>query len=157
MKVKILDDLDQVKNILTHPEIYKTIGGDGKPDVSRYEPPDDPSIFYLGGIVDSNVIGVMVVHLHNLVTAEVHIQVLPYYRKKYSILFGNECLHWLSEYTDLKKLVAQVPTAYPNVLAFAMSNGFTKEGVNRASYQLNGQLFDQVYLGLKRGENHGFC
>jgi RimJ/RimL family protein N-acetyltransferase len=94
------------------------------------------------------------IHPHNSVTLEIHAHVLPEYRKQYSLETGDLVLKWIIEEgpEQYKKVIAQIPTCYPNVINFTLAHGFKKEGINRKSDIIDGILYDQVMLGITREE-----
>lgn len=141
-------DVEVVRAILTHPEIYECIAEDGTP------PREDfmlqlEGIACIVGIVGSEPIGVMIYHPINGITWECHVQVLPAYREQYADEFSEKALDWAFS-LGVKKLVAQIPFLYPNVKDFGLKHGFEVEGINKQSYLKNGQIHDQWYLGLVR-------
>lgn len=141
-------DVDVVRAILTHPEIYECIAEDGTPPRADVIP-NMVSAAYVIGIVGSEPIGLMVYHPINGITWECHVQVLPEYRKQHADEFSQKALDWAFG-MGVKKIVAQIPFLYPNVKDFGLKHGFEIEGINRQSYLKNGQIHDQWYLGLVR-------
>jgi hypothetical protein len=147
VKLTQTQDIDDIKSILCHPEIYDRIAEDGMPSVEEYEPELDGVIC----IMDEGKKGVMLFHWVNGITLECHVQVLPKYRNE-AHKFGQLALEWMWDNTKATKVVAQIPELYPDVVKFAYNNGFQREGINESSYLKNGQIYSQVYLGLIRPE-----
>jgi RimJ/RimL family protein N-acetyltransferase len=137
-------DLDVIKNVLFDSAIYDRISEDGTDD---YELTLGNSIF----VTDENQIGIMIYHWLNNVTLECHVQILPDYRA-YAFEFGQSVLKWAWDNTKALKIVAQIPTIYPDVIGFSLKNGFEREGINKKSYLKNGVLCCQEYFGLCRPE-----
>ena len=137
-------DMDLVKQVLTHPEIYPRITEDGAPPREEYNPPG--KAIFVGGFLGDEIIGLMIYHKDTAVVWGCHVQVLPDYRD-YAFDFGKQALDWLKEMTNAKKVTAQIPVLYPDVIRFAEKHGFKNEGTNKQSYLKNGQLTDKVYLG----------
>ncbi len=135
---------DDAYSVLSHPEIFKTIAEDGMTDVPM---PED--FIYLCGYAP-DLIGCFVLHPVNAITYECHVQVLPEYRKDYAQEFGRKVIEWTWNNTDALKMVAQIPTTYPNVKDFALSMGFAVEGKNKKSHLKNGEITDQWYLGISK-------
>lgn len=133
--------LDVIR-VLKHPDIFERISEDGM-SIKTWMPNLEEA-FYL---TDDNNIGIMIYHWINGVTLECHVQVLPEHRGL-AHEFGRLSLSWAWENTKATKIVAQIPSIYPDVVRFAYKNGFTFEGTNRQSYLKHGKLFDQYYLGL---------
>jgi RimJ/RimL family protein N-acetyltransferase len=136
--------------VLCHPEIYEVIGGDGKPPIDEYEPPMQGAI-YLVGYVEDNPMACMIYHQDNQWCWWCHVQVLPAYRDEYAKEFGEKVLDWaFTNIPKCRKINAQIPTCYPNVIKFAQLFGFEIEGLNQDSYLKDGVLHPQYYMGISR-------
>lgn len=148
LKLRVTNDVDEIKSVLCHPEIYPVISCDGSPDSENYIPDDGP-IYLLGEIEETGkIIGLFIVHQNGGHDYWCHFQVLPEYRKIWAFLFGEKAINWaFSNIPNCKKLVAQIPEIYPNVIKFAVKMGFKLEGENRQSYYKDCACFDQFYMG----------
>jgi len=138
---------EDAERVLMHPDIFDTIAEDG---VKDWKMPDGP--IYLCGY-EPELMGCFVLHKQSKATMEVHIQVLPEFRKAYSAEFCDRVVEWAWENTNAQKLVAQIPFLYPNVRDFALARGFKVEGVNSDSYLKDGVLCNQWYLGIRRWDS----
>lgn len=143
MIVEQVFDKDRIAKVLKDPEIFDRIAEDGILS-SDYQIPDD-AIY----VMNEDSTALMIYHHHNSVTLECHVQVLKDYRD-IAMDFGKSALQWAWDNTKASKIVAQIPEIYPDVLKFALKNGFEIEGINESSYIKNGELYDQIYLGLIR-------
>jgi len=141
-------DVDIVRAILTHPDIYDRIAEDGTAAAKDYYP-DMTDGVYLVGADGDDLVGLMAYEPINGVTWECHVQVLPKHRKTLADEFAQTALRWAFD-MGCEKIVAQIPVLYPNVRDFGIKHGFEVEGINRKSYMKNGQLYDQWYMGLTR-------
>lgn len=148
MLVERCYDMDVVRAILTHPDIYDRIAEDGTLPREEYIP-DIVGAAYIIGLQDSIPFAVMIYHPINGVTWECHVQVLPDFRKEFADEFSQKALQWAWD-MGVNKIVAQIPFLYPNVKDFGLRHGFEIEGINRQSYLKNGQIHDQWYLGIVR-------
>jgi hypothetical protein len=137
-------DVERIKRILSDPWLADRITEDGAGEI---EIPIDDSVVYL---VDENDSGVFIIKQLGAIEAEIHINMTQEGRKV-ATEFATECLSVIWNGTVLKKLVAQIPECYPDVIRFAEKMGLKREGVNEGSY-LKGRLFNKVYLGIKRPE-----
>lgn len=147
-------DTDLIKDIMI--ELWDTVAEDGvKP--GEYKPNVDDEC-WVEMLVGDKCIGVYRVHALNSATLQIHAQILPEYRKEYSKATGRRILSWISENAEdnYQKVVAEVPTIYPNVIKFVIANGFKLEGVNRLSYRKDGVLYDQCLMGITRPEIEDF-
>ena len=149
MKIRISDDAEEIRGILTHPDIYAVISSDLAPPAQHYIVDMNEKVF-LVGYVDEKPIGVMIFYPCGDVACWCHIQVLPEYRKEHAFAFGKMAVQWAWDSLAIAKLVAQIPAIYPNVIRFAEMHDFEIEGINKRSYLKDGQLIDQYYLGLAR-------
>ena len=140
-----------IGSIMLHPDIWATVAEDGQ-DPGDFNP-DPEHDAWLVVSVDHIEIGIFHLPRFNGVTLEIHAQVLPEYRKEYSKASGRAALNWIYDnVTWCKKVIAWVPTTYPNVKNYARSMGFKTEGKSRESYLKNGELVDQWLLGITRTE-----
>ena len=99
-----------------------------------------------------DIVGGYRLHQINSVTWQGHVFMIPGFRTQYAKDGCILTLKWLLENTDCKKLIADVPKRYPNVMAFLENIGFKNEGVNRQSFTKDNQLWDIVNYGLTRKE-----
>ncbi|MEE9532746.1 MAG: hypothetical protein V3W52_17340 [Syntrophobacteria bacterium] len=138
MIVKPITDLEQIKQVLCHPEIYEVITDDNSPSVDEIVPPLDGKTEYIGGFVDGAIIGVVIHHTHND-RLDIHLQVLPEHRKQ-SREFFTEVMEILKQKDE--PIFAEVPVCYPNVLAFGREFGFKEIDTLKDDYPKHGKLFD---------------
>lgn len=135
MKVIETKDLEDIKKVLCHPEIYRCISDDYCPESSEFEPP--LSARYIAGYVDGDIIGLMI--YHNMKEGlKCHIQVLPEYRKEYAREFAEMVL-----VKDVD-VYSEIPACYPNVIRFAKSFGFKEIGTIKDSHLKNGVNYDVI-------------
>jgi len=141
-------DPELVKSILTRPEIYETIAEEGS---GAFEPDMDRNVWL--AMLVPEIVGIYQIERINGITAQIHANVLPEYRKRYSKDTGWAALGWVMDnLPEIHKLIAVIPVIYPNVRDFTCSFGFVEEGLNRQSYQKNGAIHDQWILGITRPE-----
>ena len=132
--------------------MWKNISEDGQ-DPDEFEPPFDELIHWVGAYKDDGeIIGLFFIHPKSHSRAEIHINILEDYRMKYARLAGYMIMQYVIEYTDYQKLEADIPVIYPNVLNFALWNGFTIEGTSRKSIVRDGELINQHILGMTKEE-----
>ncbi len=144
-------DADEIRAVMTHPDMWATIAEDGQnPD--DYSP-DMDSTAYLLMRVGGETVGLYTMRAVNAVTLEMHVNVVKAHRRRHSHATGIAALRWVYHNAEkYQKIVAQIPVIYGNVKRFALDMGFQLEGVNRLSYQKNGEIMDQWALGATRGE-----
>ena len=64
---------------------------------------------------------------------------------------------WIFTHTPCRRIVTNIPTTNRLALHFALRAGMRLYGSNSASYLKNGELLDQICLGLSPGDGtaHG--
>ena len=151
MNVSRTYDVEMIKEMITRDCIWSTIAEDGQVK-EDYSPKVDAEC-WLEMKADDVLVGLYNLHSHNAITVQIHAHVLPEHRKKHSKATGIGSLRWIYDNAPVyKKVVAQIPFCYENVKNFTMSMGFKLEGINRLSYQKNGDIIDQWQLGITRDE-----
>ena len=80
-----------------------------------------------------------------------HVQIIPEYRKEHSKEFGAKGMQWLWANTDYETLVASIPEIYPNVVRYAVAQGFELIGTMEQAYKNNGIICNRLLLAVKRG------
>ena len=128
MIIERTNDLALVKSILTNPKVWDAIKGSNQVEPENFEVPEWP--IYLVGRESGDSIGLFVIHENGAGEWKCHVQVLPEKRKEYAVEFGNRVIAWVWKNTDIGKLTANIPRAYPNVAEFAKLQGFTVVGEN---------------------------
>ena len=149
MIVERTSDLDAVREILTHPEIWETIRGDYS-DLEGFKVPEGENI-YLMGYDEDIAIGLFCVHPKKD-SWFCHVQVLPEHRIQHADEFGTKVIEWVWNNTEINKLRALIPAIYPNVKRFSELMGFKDEKLITDSYKKDGQLFDEWLIYIERGE-----
>ncbi len=118
MQVVEINDLNEIKKVLYHPDIRDKIGGDLISE-EDFNPIGD--IQWVAGYVNSEIIGLMVYNLHNG-KVYCHIQMLPEYRHKYTIKFMRMAL----KFGKVKNasIYAEISKDLTGMIAFAKSFNF---------------------------------
>ena len=115
-------DVQAVRKILTHPVIWKAVSDPGQ-DIGAFIPPVDDCIY----LIDNKQIGLFIVHL-DAEGWSCHVQVLPEHRESLALEFGKKVIQWIWDNTEIDRLIASIPEAYPNVKRFSETQGFTDYG-----------------------------
>lgn len=141
-------DMALVASILGHPAIWPHIRDDGC---------DEPTAVDAEGlhwmlVEDGEPLGVFLVHAHNLVCYEMHTCLLPKAWGRKAAKAAQMLLRWAFTELPCQKMVTNVPAYNRAALRFAKAGGMTQEGVNRASFMRNGELMDQIFLGITKKE-----
>lgn len=146
MIIKECFNVDDIKEVLCHPEIYNTIASDECPKLEDFEPPMGEEYLYMVGYVKGAPIGVMIYHKYKDGN-KCHVQVLPEYRKEYAKKFGEQSLL----FRGTLPLYAEIPDLYKNVLDFALMNNFKVIDVKKNDYIKNGKTYNMNVLEFQNG------
>ena len=148
MIIHAINDIELIKSVLCHPEIYGCIACDKSMPADEFEPPISEGVQYVAGFVDGAIIGLMIYHD---VGGEVkcHIQVLPEYRKEYAKKFARIALFFGKAKNAI--VYAEIPDCYPNVLRFAKDVGFFETGKIINDHIKDGVNYDVTIVRLKNG------
>lgn len=146
MIVKETTNIDDIKAVLCNHEIYVTISDDNDPAIEDFEPPLTDEYLYVGGYVKGEIIAIMVYHKY-LDGLECHVQVLPEFRRKYAIEFGEQSLR----FRGTRPLYAEIPDLYQNVLSFAKMNNFEVISIKDDGYIKNGINYPINVLRYRNG------
>lgn len=142
-------DMDLVKRLGSHPDIYAAIGDDGSPHNSAdWHPRDSSQKYYLIPWLisltdDPKPMGCIVFYVINHVLYEGHIFLLPEYQHQISVSIGHKALNWIFNNTPCKKVIAFVPVTMPHLLKLVIKTGFIQEGFLKNSCSSDGKLIDQ--------------
>ena len=146
MIIKECHNIDDIKTVLCHPEIYDTITDDNCPKLEDFVPPMNEEYTYIVGYVKGEPIGAMIYHKYRDGN-KCHVQVLPEYRKEYAKKFGEQSLL----FKGTLPLYAEIPDLYKNVLDFALINNFKVIDVKESDYIKNGQTYNVNVLEFQDG------
>lgn len=152
LRIERLFDSQQIKSIISHPEIYPYIIDDGSPSAEDYDPTPLFECCYFLGVFESEIIGCLFFHPENYITYQVHIAILPEYRKS-STSAMNKSFKWMFENTNCKKIIANVPITNQSAYALVKRAGMKNEGLNERSFMKNNIIYDQYILGITEEES----
>lgn len=136
-----LFDIGTVVNTMN--TMWDAVSEDGAPPYK----PDLINELWIGIYMGGFYIGMFRLHQLTSVCWQGHIFILPEFRKQ-SDGIGKAMKRWIVENVDAKKVIAEIPECFPNVVAFLERHGFTKQGFNADSFSKNG-LIGTHQLGMK--------
>lgn len=148
MNIERTHDMALVRSIMSHPAIFPHIHDDS---VTECAPIDHEGLYWML-VSDGEPAGVFLVHAHNAVCFEMHTCLLPRIWGKDAACAAQLLLAWAFNDTQCKKMITAVPSYNRAALRFAKAGGMVQEGVNRASFLRNGELIDQIMLGITKQE-----
>lgn len=131
-------------------ELIDVITDDTPITTEDINPPiDDDHRWYATYNPEGELVSLWYVHRANLIMWQIH----THYRKKFwgsehNVAHAKKALRKIWVNTGAKKLYALVPETATSVLKLAKKTGFKQEGRIKGSYQKNGDILDQIQLGL---------
>jgi RimJ/RimL family protein N-acetyltransferase len=140
-------DINTIKSVVCHKDIYDFISDDYSPCAADYEPFIDDSVYWLLIKDNSKLCGLFMAHQINGITCEVHTCVLPESRGNQTADYTSKLFDWIFSHTHYKKVITHVPSFNPRALLLAEKSGMSIEGVNRLSFMKNNHIYDQYSLG----------
>lgn len=152
MKVKVCEDLEYVKEVLFDDEMWGRCSDDYT--IKDNKIIDGMGCLWLACYDEGRPVGVFSIKYNGSAAVNVHVHIPKKHRGKHSKSIGLMFLKWVKDNAseNVQKLNTQVPVIYKDVIRFAKSLGFKKEGINTCSIMKDGQLIDSMYLGLKISE-----
>jgi RimJ/RimL family protein N-acetyltransferase len=142
--IKTTTDQQFIADCVTHELVWDKLVDDGSPPKELYFPPMQGVTWLRAGEY-----GVFALHKLNHITSEAHTILLPTARGK-SVEIGKSALKFAFENCDVKRIVTNVPEYNVLALRLALKVGFKEIGVNAKSFQKNGILYDQIFLGISK-------
>jgi RimJ/RimL family protein N-acetyltransferase len=150
MKIERTHDMALVAAIMKDPAIWPHIHEDGTTD--DFQPVDHEGFHWMLVTDDDGPLGVFLVHARGEVCFEMHTCLLPKCWGKHAASAAQLLAGWAFNEAGCQKLVTSVPAYNRLALRFAKAGGMQQEGINRASYLRNGELVDQIMLGITKQE-----
>lgn len=128
MIIRETKDIEEIKRVLCHPEIFPRIAGDCGLTPEEFEPPLDAA-FYIGGYEDK-IFAVSCFHPFRD-GLKFHPNVLPKYRLRCARDFARKCLLMVQ-----CEIYAEVPLEFKRAINFAKKLGFDSIANNKDSTTL---------------------
>ena len=146
-------DYSLVREVMTHPKVWPHVTDDGSPPKEAFRLIESDYVIYLLAKDGDEVLGVWVLVPHNTVCYEVHTCMLPSAwgaRAREAALIAIQFVWGCS---SCARLVTNVPEYNRLALRFAKAAGMTEFGRNPRSFLKDGKLWDQIMLGISKGES----
>lgn len=130
-----LTDYQQVISVMN--EMWDDVSEDGAPPYI----PDIINEYWVGIFTSSmEFLGMFRMHQHTSAMWEGHIFILPEQRH-HAKTVGDQMKAWIkTNLPDAKRIIANVPECFPNVMGFLQNNGFEEQGYSPNSYQKRGLI-----------------
>ena len=145
-------DMELVRVVLTHPQIYPWITDDSCPPAKEFQPVDHPQFWYV--IVreaPDEVLGLWMLVPQNEICWEIHTCLLPKAWGTTAREAAAEFLQWVWKNTSCWRLITNVPVNNRLAFRFAKAAGMTVFGLNEKSFLKNDEALDQIMLGITKG------
>jgi len=146
-----IKDKDRINDIFTDISVWDSISDDGCDDDIKTKIAEtflyNPNVYILNPMPNA----VFVLIPQNAITYEVHTAIKQESRGRVGFKAGRDAIKWMFENTGCQKLISWVPEFNRSALVFASMNGFDIEGTSKKSFLKNGELFDQILVGLTKG------
>lgn len=147
IEIKVCRDFDYVKEvIIDDPEMFDRCSDDYmKDDLNVMD-----GRLWLECLKDHKRMGLGCVLFESNSVLSVHIHIPKHNRGRGTKEIGKAILNWIVKNSPntIHKINTQIPVIYRDVIIFALSLGFKKEGVDRKSIMKDGKLLDRVCLGI---------
>lgn len=142
-------DLELVRSILTHPELYDWMGDDFTPERPYFEPNPDPRIWYLLCFDGEELLGLLMFVPQSHVLWDVHCSLLPSARGK-TAEAARGAFRWMFALTHCRRIVAAVPRFNRPAAALCRIAGLKLYGVNPKAFLRRGSLHDLLLYGISK-------
>ena len=138
--------------ILQNEQIAAVIYEDG----AKLDIPDVVNQFWIGAKTEENVIGCFQFNQVSAIVWEIHIRILPQFRKDYAIKASKGALNWaFCNIPNLHKIIGYVPDVYKHAVAHCEAIGMKQEAYLAESFLLKGEIIGQHYFSITAREFGG--
>lgn len=149
MKIVQTEDVDLIRTIMTHPQVWPHISDDASGAPEKFDPSGlVGKAHFLLAVDGDEVCGMYLVHRHNAVLYEVHTCILPHAYGERADAAAQALLDWVFAHTECRHLMTFVPKPNRTALAYAQRAGLQIEGNVPASFLKDGVAHDQTLLGI---------
>lgn len=152
MIFKRTQDYELVRQIMTHPRVYPHITDDGSPEADDYSPIQSDQVWYVLVCEEAVTLGLWMLVPQNSICFEIHTCLLPVAYGGLARRAAELMAAWIWANTPCRRLVTTVPETNRLALRFAVRAGMQEYGRNPKSFMKDGQLLDQLLLGMSRPE-----
>ncbi len=151
MDIKVIkcEDLEFVSHVI------ESIWDETKEDGALFENwAPDPSVLWLEIQADGERLGVYSLKPHSSTTIDMHAQILPQHRRKFTQDITGAVHKFVLACTPKEaiKFITFIPTCYKNVIHYVESAGWNHEGLITKCYWKDGTLYDKCIMGITRDQ-----
>lgn len=150
--VKQLLDERLISAFISDPALFDAMMDDTPCSPEDLEPAtESPRIKWLGIYVNNTLVGLWFLSQLNHITWQIHVAYAP---KVWGTGLPKRtvklALDKAFEVTQGKKMYANIPVDYKQVVSFAKAGGMKIEGTCKRNWQKNGQIHDTYHMGVYR-------
>jgi RimJ/RimL family protein N-acetyltransferase len=145
-------DYPLVREILTHPQLYRFLGDDATPAAAEFEVNEHPAIWYVLARDESYLLGVFTLIPQNAVCFEIHAAMLPESWGQTALEALQRVFLFMTAESGCRRIVASIPACNRLAIRYGERAGMTQFGVNPDSFLRGGTLYSQVLLGISTKE-----
>ena len=143
-------DYGQIKSIITHQRIYPFVSDDFSPAPADYRPLESEKVWHVLVKDDAEVLGLWILVPENEICWKIHTCLLPNSWGERAKQAAKLLAKWIWENTPCLRVITDVPEYNRVALKFAKEAGLAEFGVNEESFMKNGELHDQIMLGISK-------
>lgn len=143
-------DYGLIKQVISHPEIWKNAGDDFSGKAEDFKPAESDQIWYVLVKDGPELLGLFMLVPENPICWKVHTCLLPCAWGRKAKQAAKEGIAWVWANMPAKRLITDVPEYNRQASIFARWAGMTQFGLNPKSYQKHGKLQDVMLLGLSK-------
>lgn len=139
-------DMDLVRQVVTHPRLYRVISDDKAPAPADYQP--DPALDYVKVLRGEDLLGLFAL-LKMPEAWEVHTCLLPLAWGA-AVEIGRAFLAWLWENTDCPRLASVAPLGNRLAIRLARLCGMEQTGIASAAWRKANVVQDALIFEIGR-------
>ncbi len=143
-------DLVLVREVLTHPRIYRAMTDDSCPPREQYEPLEHPAVWYVRVREADELLGLFVFVPQTGICFEVHTCLLPEAWGEKAREACRGVREWMWRNSPCRRIVTSVPAYNRLALKLSLDAGLEQYGVNPRAFQKGGKLWDVHLLGISK-------
>ena len=150
---ELTEDVSLIKSVLAHPACYRKLHDDYAPPREEWEPlMGEPMVKYIScSDEQGEVLGMFQANLHSAVEVEMHTAFLPKAWGRDVRAAVREGIQWIWDtFPTVHRIIGKILDCNAASLHYAEAVGLKVFGIDKRSFMYQGQLQDQVYVGISR-------
>jgi RimJ/RimL family protein N-acetyltransferase len=144
------EDADLIRSIVTHPKVFGFLHDDDSPPREAWVPAFYPRLSWMLVRHDAVPLGLIIVREHSSYLWELHLGFLPEAWGELALESFREFICGVWRVSKCQRLFGHIAAHNRRALKFAKSAGFREFAVHPRSLMKDGNLVDQILVGLDR-------